>query len=97
MGKSTNSAPNIMEAPKQAPVPKSKITAKPVKYSQPKPNILMNATQPNQSPSKDFSDLLDNIPVDACVEITRRILTSIPTLLLGELGRMLSSKPLSSS
>jgi len=82
-----------MEAPKQAPVTKLKITRKPVKSSH--PNTLMTATQPNQLPSKDFSNL-DNILVDACAEITHRILTSVPTLLLGELAHVLSSKPLSS-
>ena len=34
---------------------------------------------PNQSPI-EISDLLDNLPVNACVELTRRLLTAVPTL-----------------
>ena len=39
-------------------------------------------TQPNQS-AIEISDLLDNHPLKACVELTRRLLTSIPTLTYG--------------
>jgi hypothetical protein len=35
---------------------------------------------PNQSPIEEISDLLDNLSVKACVEITRRLLTAVPTL-----------------
>jgi hypothetical protein len=34
----------------------------------------------NQSPIEEISDLLDNLPVNACVELTRRLLTAVPTL-----------------
>jgi hypothetical protein len=35
---------------------------------------------PNQSPIEEISDLLDNLPVNACVELTRQLLTAVPTL-----------------
>ena len=34
---------------------------------------------PTQSLIEEISDLLDNLTVDACVELTRRLLTSVPT------------------
>ena len=34
----------------------------------------------NQSPIEEISDLLDNLPVNACVELTRRLLTAVLTL-----------------
>ena len=46
----------------------------------------MTATQvvtnphPNTSPLEGISDLLDNLPLEACVELTRRLLTSISYL-----------------
>jgi hypothetical protein len=40
----------------------------------------MVASRPIQSPTEEISDLLDNLPLHACVELTRRLLTSIPTL-----------------
>jgi hypothetical protein len=39
--------------------------------------IHIHATQ---SPLEEFSDLLDNLPIDACMELTRRLLTAIPSL-----------------
>ena len=36
--------------------------------------------QPTASPLEGISDLLDNLPLDACVELTRRLLTSISSL-----------------
>jgi hypothetical protein len=35
---------------------------------------------PNQSPIDEIADLLDNLPVNACVELTRRLLTAVPSL-----------------
>jgi hypothetical protein len=35
---------------------------------------------PNQSPIEKISDLLDNLPVNACVELTQWLLTAVPTL-----------------
>jgi len=36
-------------------------------------------TRPNHSPI-EISDLLDKLPLNACVDLTRRLLTSIPIL-----------------
>jgi hypothetical protein len=44
-----------------------------------KPNPV-SIPPPNQSPLEEISDLLDNLPVNACVELTRRLLTAVPTL-----------------
>jgi len=38
---------------------------------------------PTTSLIEGISDLLDNLPLDACVELTRRLLTSISSLLKG--------------
>ena len=61
---------------------KSKKPAKRVKPSQPKPNELVVLPRPNQSPI-EISGFLDNLPLNACVELTQRILTSVPTHLSG--------------
>jgi hypothetical protein len=59
------------------------------KYS---PKIL-NPTKPThapqitQSPIEEISDLLETFPIDACMELTRRLLTAAPTLPSGA-GRM---------
>jgi hypothetical protein len=37
-------------------------------------------TRTNHSPIEEISDLLDKLPLNACVDLTRRLLTSIPTL-----------------
>jgi hypothetical protein len=41
---------------------------------------LVVPTQPSSSPLEDISDLLDHLPLQACVELTRRLLTSISSL-----------------
>ena len=35
---------------------------------------------PTTSPLEGISDLIDQLPLDACVELTRRLLTAIPSL-----------------
>ena len=35
---------------------------------------------PTTSPLEGISDLLDQLPLDACVELTRRLLIAIPSL-----------------
>jgi len=37
-------------------------------------------TRTNLSPIVEISHLLDKLPLNACVDLTRRLLTSIPTL-----------------
>jgi hypothetical protein len=34
----------------------------------------------NSSPVEEISDLLDTLPMDACIELTRRLLTAVPPL-----------------
>jgi hypothetical protein len=75
------------------PEPKSKAAAKPaagkskkaassVKTVATKPIIpeLVVPTQSSASPLEEISDLLDHLPIQACVELTRRVLTSLPSL-----------------
>ena len=38
------------------------------------------STRTNHSPIEEISHLLDKLPLNACVDLTRRLLTSIPTL-----------------
>jgi hypothetical protein len=38
---------------------------------------------PNQSPIVENSDLINILPANACVELTRRLLTAVPTLPFG--------------
>jgi hypothetical protein len=40
-------------------------------------------TQSSTSPLEEISDLLDYLPIHACVELTRRLLTSISSLPTG--------------
>jgi hypothetical protein len=66
-----------VEAPQQAPMKKKAVTGK--STPPPKKPIPASIPPPNQSPI-EISDLLDNLPVNACVELTRRLLTAVPTL-----------------
>ena len=43
----------------------------------------MYSIHSTQSALEEISDLLDNLPLDACVELTRRLLTALPTLPTG--------------
>jgi hypothetical protein len=53
------------------------VTAKPTT-----PDLVV-PTQSSNSPLEDISDRLDRLPIQACVELTRRLLTSIPSLPTG--------------
>jgi hypothetical protein len=44
------------------------------------PNSPTGSPETTQSPIEEISDLLDAIPIDACVELTRRLFTAAPTL-----------------
>jgi hypothetical protein len=46
--------------------------------SSPPPRKPNPASIPKQSPIEEISDLLDNPPVNACVELKRRLLTAEP-------------------
>ena len=39
-----------------------------------------NHIHPTQSPLEEISDHLNNLPIDACMELTRRLFTAIPSL-----------------
>ena len=78
-------------AGRKKPKPKSEAATKPaagkakkkaaasVKTAAAKPTTpeLVVPTQSCTSPLDDISDLLDHLPIQACVELTRRLLTSI--------------------
>jgi hypothetical protein len=81
-GAAANPALKITKALRQAQV---KNTQEKVKAGKSSPKIV-NPTTPTpppqitQSPIEEISDLLDTLPIDACVELTRRLLTAAPTL-----------------
>jgi len=82
-GKAPKSAPKVTVGPKQAPVTKTSKSAKPNQTSQLMSKELVAPTKPTQSPIEEISDLLDSLPIQACVELTRRLLTFVPTLPIG--------------
>jgi hypothetical protein len=77
------------------------VASKKVKFgkSSPKNPNPNNPTPPPQSVKSpvEISDLLDTLPLGACVELRSRLLTAAPTLFLGPLAHGPSSKSLSSS
>ena len=74
MGKTVKSAPKVKVGPKQAPMTKLNSSTKPKEASEPKKSVV-----PTQSPLEEISDLLDKLSSKACVELTRRLLTSLPS------------------
>jgi hypothetical protein len=81
-GKTAKSTPKVKVGPKQAPANEVTKPAKPKQPSQTTPMNPVAPTQTNHSPI-EISDLLDKLPLNACVELTRRLLTSISTLPTG--------------
>jgi hypothetical protein len=81
-GAAANPALKSTKALRQAQVKSTQQQVKAGKFS---PKIL-NPTNPTlapqitQSPIEEISDLLDTLPIDACVDLTLRILTAAPTL-----------------
>ena len=65
----------------QAPMKKQSTTDK--SSPPPKEPNPSSIPPPNQSPFEEISDLLDNLPVNACVEMTRRHLTAVPNVTSG--------------
>ena len=47
---------------------------------------LVFPTQPPTSPLEEISDLLNDLPIQACLELTRRLLTSLSSLPSGADG-----------
>jgi len=82
-GKTAKSMLKFKVGPKQALATKANKSAEPRQPSQTTPKELLVPTRPNQSPVEEISDLLDKLPLSACVELTRRLLISIPTLPFG--------------
>jgi hypothetical protein len=66
-------------APKQATWKSKKKEAASVKTEAAKPTTpdLVVRTQSSTSPLVETSDLLNHLPLEACVELTRRLFTSI--------------------
>jgi len=60
--------------------PKKKVAAS-VKTAATKPTIPVLVVPTN--PLEEISDLLDRLPLQACLELTRRLLTSISSLPTG--------------
>jgi hypothetical protein len=52
--------------------------------NKPNPVKLVEPTHSTTSPLEDISDLLDNVPFAARVEVTRQLITSISSLPNGE-------------
>ena len=76
--RSKKPAPKVSAAPKKAPTKKASTTqcvAKPISSQQ-----LVPSPAANPSPLEEISDLLDILPIDVCVELTRRLLTAVPSL-----------------
>jgi hypothetical protein len=63
-------------------VTKVEKAAKATKTLHPKTKVV-NPNHPKQSPIEEISDLLDNLALKACVELTCRLLTSVPNLPAG--------------
>jgi hypothetical protein len=61
---------------------KAVATVKTAAAKPPTPELVV-PTQSSTSPLEEISDLLDHLPIQACVELTRRLLTSISSLPTG--------------
>jgi hypothetical protein len=79
------SEPKITAAPKPAAGKSKKKAAASVKTAAAKPTTpkLAVPNQSSTSPLEENSDLLDHLPIHACVELTCRLLTSMSALPTG--------------
>jgi len=77
--------PKTTAAPKRAAGKSKKKAAASVKTATATPTTpnLVIPTQSPTSPLVEISDLLDHLPLHACLELTRRLLTSISSLPTG--------------
>jgi hypothetical protein len=77
--------PNSTAAPKPAAGKSKKKADVSVKTATAKPITpgLVVPTESSTSQLEEISDLLDHLPLQACVELTRRLLTSISSLPTG--------------
>jgi hypothetical protein len=90
-------ATNSKTARPKKPVPKAAAATKPVAATplkvatgavklaaaKPKTPKLVDPNHCPFNPLEEISDLLDHLPLQACVELTRRLLTAISTLPTG--------------
>jgi hypothetical protein len=72
--------PKSTAAARAATVKFNKKTPEFVKPVDAIPTNLVVTPQIPISALEDISDLIDNLPIQACVELTRRLLTSFPSL-----------------
>jgi hypothetical protein len=77
-GNSDNPVLKATKALRQAQVTSTKV--KSGKSSPKNPNPSKPPPQTAKSPVQEISDDLDTPPLGACVELTRRLLTAVPTL-----------------
>jgi hypothetical protein len=73
------------EDPKPSAREPKKIAGSSVESAVTKPTTPKHVvpTQISTSPLVEIFDLIDHLPIGACVELTRRLLTSVSSLLLG--------------
>jgi hypothetical protein len=85
MARHQKSEPKTSAASKPAAVKPKKTAVASVKTAAAKPSTpnLVVPNQSSNSPLEEISDLLDHLPLHACVELTRRVLTSISSLPTG--------------
>jgi hypothetical protein len=71
-------APKLLESPKEFPTKKA--STKHCLTTPIPPKHLVSPPTANPSPLERISDLLDTLPMDACVELSRRLVTAVPFL-----------------
>jgi hypothetical protein len=71
-------APKVRAAHKKAPTKKA--STKQCLAISIQPKELVSPPTAHPSPLEGISDLLDTLPMDACVELTRRLLTAVPSV-----------------
>jgi hypothetical protein len=76
--RSKKPAPKVSAAPKKAPITKASTKQCVAKPAPPKQLVFPPTANP--SPVEEISDLLDTLPTDACIELTGRLLTAVPSL-----------------
>jgi hypothetical protein len=79
----SNAANMVLKATKdlgQAQVTSTKVKSGKSSPKNPNPTKPTPRPQSVKSPVEEISDLLDTLPLGACVELTRRLLTAAPNL-----------------
>jgi hypothetical protein len=68
------------KAPRQSQVTSTKVKSGKPSHKNPNPTKPIRPPQSVKSPVEEISDLLHSLPIEACVELKRRLLTAAPTL-----------------